>query len=90
MFSNIRNNSQITYKVFRRLGETRGDFNLAAKMTDFETRKPLLARLYNEASKQGNRNRAKAIIDEMNALSTLAYDPNNPDEEIFEAFDIEV
>lgn len=62
---------------------------MASKMADFETRKPLLARLYSEANKNGNRRRAKELIDEMNALSTLAYDPNNPDDEILDSFDIE-
>eukprot|EP00595_Chromulina_sp_UTEXLB2642_P001459 CAMPEP_0196765578 /NCGR_PEP_ID=MMETSP1095-20130614/9785_1 /TAXON_ID=96789 ORGANISM="Chromulina nebulosa, Strain UTEXLB2642" /NCGR_SAMPLE_ID=MMETSP1095 /ASSEMBLY_ACC=CAM_ASM_000446 /LENGTH=134 /DNA_ID=CAMNT_0042123857 /DNA_START=1001 /DNA_END=1405 /DNA_ORIENTATION=+ len=80
---------EVAYEVLRRLGETRGDYELASKMQDFETRKPLLARLYNEASRKGDRIKAKAIIDEMNAISMLYYDPNNPDEIISEGFDIE-
>eukprot|EP01035_Chromulina_nebulosa_P020704 gene20704-26841_t len=80
---------EVAYEVLRRLGETRGDYELASKMQDFETRKPLLARLYNEASRKGDRIKAKAIIDEMNAISMLYYDPNNPDEVISEGFDIE-
>jgi hypothetical protein len=62
---------------------------LAAKMQDFETRKPLLARLYNEAMKQGDRKKAKEFVNEMNAISMLYYNPNNPDEISNEGFDIE-
>lgn len=80
---------EVAYEVLRRLGETRGDYELAAKMQDFETRKPLLARLYNEASRRGDRDRAKELINEMNAISMLYYDPNNPDEVSTEGFDIE-
>lgn len=80
---------EVAYEVLRRLGETRGDFTMASKMSDFETRKPLLARLCNEASKRGDRTQARKYVDEMNSISTLAYDPNNPDEEVKEGFDIE-
>ena len=37
---------EVAYEVLRRLGETRGDFNEAAKMNDMESRKPKLARMY--------------------------------------------
>ncbi len=80
---------EVAYEVLRRLGETRGDYELAAKMQDFETRKPLLARLYNEASRKGDKLKAKEFINEMNAISMLYYDPNNPDEVVSEGFDIE-
>ena len=62
-----------------RLGETRGDFKLAAKMSDYETRKPLLARLCNEASRRGDRALARTYVDEMNSISTLTYDPSDPE-----------
>ena len=80
---------EVAYEVLRRLGETRGNYELAAKMSDYETRKPFLARLYNEANKNGNRKRVKEIIDEMNSISLLYYNPNNPDEVDLAGFDIE-
>ena len=73
---------EVAYEVLRRLGECRGDFDLAAKMEDFESRKPTLARMYNQAVKQGETERAKALIEEFNSLSTLRYDPSNPEEEV--------
>jgi len=72
---------EVAYEVLRRLGECRGDFDLAAKMNDFESRKPTLAKLYNQAVKAGETARAKALIEEFNSLSTLRYDPSNPEEE---------
>jgi hypothetical protein len=43
--------ADVAYEVLRRLGETRGDFDMAAKMEDFESRKPIIARAYREAVK---------------------------------------
>jgi len=82
----------VAYEVLRRLGETRGDFNQAAKMEDFESKKPYLARMYREAKLKGDIERAKELVDEMNSLATLRYDPNNPDDETVAGaggFDIE-
>jgi hypothetical protein len=44
---------EVAYEVLRRLGETKGDFEMAAQMDDYQTRKPELARQYNEALKAG-------------------------------------
>jgi hypothetical protein len=70
---------ELAYEVLRRLGETKGDFEQAARMSDYESRKPALARQINEARKAGDRVRAKELCDELNSLSTLRFDPTNPD-----------
>lgn len=65
---------------------------MAAAMSDFETRKPELARQYNEAVRLGQVGRARELVEEFNSLAMLRYDPSNPDEEIFAdegGFDIE-
>jgi hypothetical protein len=63
---------------------------MAAQMQDFESRKPALARQISIAMKNGHQNLAKMLVDEMNSLSTLRYDPSNPDEETpASGFDIE-
>lgn len=46
--------ADVAYEVLRRLGETRGDFEMASKMEDFESRKPIIARAYREAVKRVN------------------------------------
>lgn len=74
---------EVAYEVLRRLGETRGDFELAAKMEDYETRKPAIAKAYNEALAAGKQELAQELIEEFNALSTLRYDPSNPDEDVY-------
>jgi hypothetical protein len=79
---------EVAYEVLRRLGECKGDFTLAANMRDFESRKPTLARQYNEAVRAGDSTLAKKLIEELNSLSTLRYDPSNPEEEAI-GFDIE-
>ena len=83
---------EVAYEVLRRLGETRGDFDMAADMQDFESRKPKLARLYKEAMTNGDLTKARELVAEMNSLATLAYDPNNPEDETVKGkggFDIE-
>lgn len=70
---------EVAYEVLRRLAETRGDFAMAAEMKDFESRKPLLAKQIGEARRAGNFELAKELCDELNALSTLKFDPTNPD-----------
>ncbi len=76
---------EVAYEVLRRLGETRGDFAAAAQMSDFESRKPEIARAYNEALKAGREEEAQKLMAEFNSLSTLRYDPSNPDEEVYAA-----
>ena len=81
---------EVAYEVLRRLGETKGDFDMAAKMNDFQSRKPILARQVKEAQLNGDIIKAKEICDELNSLSTLRFDPSNPDDEVTnEGFDIE-
>lgn len=80
---------EVAYEVLRRLGETKGDYEMAAKMADFETRRPFLARLYNEARRKGDLKAAKEFVDEMNSISMLQYDPSNPEELVSDGFDIE-
>lgn len=46
---------EVAYEVLRRLGESRGDFKIASKMQDFESRKPHLAKLYTQAAKIGDK-----------------------------------
>ena len=70
---------EVAYEVLRRLAETHGDFLMAAEMNDFESRKPMLARQINEARKRGDVEAAKRLCDELNSLSTLKFDPTNPD-----------
>lgn len=74
---------EVAYEVLRRLGETRGDFEAAARMEDYETRKPALAKAYNEALKAGQQELAQELITEFNSLATLRYDPSNPDEDVY-------
>ena len=76
---------EVAYEVLRRLGETRGDFAAAAQMSDFESRKPEIERAYNEALKAGREEEAQKLMAEFNSLSTLRYDPSNPDEEVYAA-----
>lgn len=81
---------EVAYEVLRRLGETKGDFELASKMNDFESRKPQLARLVREAQKTGDERKAKELCEELNSLATLRFDPSNPDDEVTSGcFDIE-
>jgi hypothetical protein len=80
---------EVAYEVLRRLGETRGDFDMAAKMSDYESRKPVIARQYARAVREGNSAKAKELIEELNSLATLSYDPSNPDVEVNGGFDIE-
>jgi hypothetical protein len=83
-------NFQVAYEVMRRLAETKGDFAQAAEMEDFESRKPRLAREINEARKRGDYDSAKRLCDELNALSTLRFDPTNPEGMIAaQEFDVE-
>ena len=84
---------EVAYEVLRRLGETRGNFDEAAKMQYGESKKPAIARAYREAKEKGDNERAKELADEMNELATLAYDPSNPDDEASKVeggFDIEL
>ena len=46
---------EVAYEVLRRLGESRGDFKVASKMQDFESRKPQIAKLYTQAVKEGDK-----------------------------------
>jgi hypothetical protein len=81
---------EVAYEVLRRLGETKGDFDMAAKMSDFQSRKPILARQVKEAQLNGDLNKAKELCDELNSLATLRFDPSNPDDEVTkDGFDIE-
>jgi len=81
---------EVAYEVLRRLGETKGDFDRAAKMNDYETIKPQIAKQYSEAMKKGDIESARKFVDELNAIATLAFDPSNPDEEVKKgSFDIE-
>ena len=66
---------EVAYEVLRRLGETRGDLKLAAKMQDYETRKPVIAKMYSEAKRKGDDQRARELCDELNAIATLRFDP---------------
>lgn len=70
---------EVAYEVLRRLAETRGNFKEAAMMQDFESRKPLIARQVNEARRRGDREEEARLCDELNSLSTLRFDPTNPD-----------
>ena len=72
---------EVAYEVLRRLGESRGDFNIAAKMQDYESRKPQLAKLYTQAVKNNDGEMAKYYCDELNAIATLRFDPSNPEAE---------
>jgi len=81
---------EVAYEVLRRLGETKGDFDMAAKMNDFQSRKPILARQVKEAQSKGDLSKAKELCDELNSLATLRFDPSNPDDEVTkDGFDIE-
>ncbi len=64
--------------MLRRLAETRGDFAQAARMQDFESRKPVLARQIRDAMKNGELQLAKQLCDELNSLSMLTFDPTDP------------
>ena len=69
----------MAYEVLRRLAETRGDFTQAARMSDFESRKPFIARQIINAQRSGDAQLAKLLCEELNSLSTLRFDPTNPD-----------
>ena len=81
---------EVAYEVLRRLGETKGDFDMAAEMNDFESVKPKLARQIMQARREGDSKRAEELCNEINLLGRLGYDPSNPDAEVTkEGFDIE-
>jgi hypothetical protein len=81
---------EVAYEVLRRLAETKGDFAEAAEMQDFESRKPKLARQIMDAKKRGDYEEAKRLCDELNSLSTLRFDPTNPEGMIAaQEFDVE-
>ena len=42
---------EVAYEVLRRLAETKGDYEAAADMEDFESKKPVIARQYREGAK---------------------------------------
>ena len=65
--------------IFLFLLETRGNFAEAAEMEDYESKKPKLARAIIEASKNGDRELALQLCEEMNSLATLRFDPTNPE-----------
>eukprot|EP01039_Chlorochromonas_danica_P001104 gene1104-1202_t len=69
---------EVAYEVLRRLAETKGDFKLAAQMSDFESRKPQIAKQIREARQAGHLERAKELCDELNSLSMLRFDPTSP------------
>lgn len=69
---------KVAYEVLRRLAETRGDFALAARMSDFESRKPQIARMILQAQQRGDSALARQLCEELNSLSTLRFDPTNP------------
>lgn len=66
-----------------------GDFAKAAEMTDYESRKPLLAKQINEAQNRGDFALAKKLCEELNSLSILKFDPIDPNSPIKE-FDVSV
>ncbi len=80
---------EVAYEVLRRLAETQGDFELAAEMNDFESRKPIIARQIAEARKAGDFDLANELCDELNALSTLKFDPTDPDNPKQQSWDVE-
>ena len=62
----------------------------AAKMQDYESRKPQLARQYAEAVRQGDAARARELCKELNDIATLRFDPSDPEAEAPRSgFDIE-
>ncbi len=70
---------EVGYEVLRRLAETDGDMQRAAKMENFESRKPVLARLIREARARGDGQAAQRLCEEMNSLSVLTVRPAGPD-----------
>lgn len=80
---------EVAYEVLRRLAETKGNYQEAAAMEDFESKKPILARQINEAYNRGDIDTAKNLIDELNSLSTLRFDPTDPNGVVGPGFDVE-
>lgn len=66
---------EVAYEILRRLAETKGDFEQAAEMEDFQTRKPVIARQIREARQAGDYDKARALCDELNNLAVLRFDP---------------
>jgi len=66
---------EVAYEILRRLAETKGDFEQAAEMEDFQTRKPIIARQIREARQAGDYEKARALCDELNNLAVLRFDP---------------
>eukprot|EP00607_Mallomonas_marina_P007389 CAMPEP_0182420440 /NCGR_PEP_ID=MMETSP1167-20130531/5233_1 /TAXON_ID=2988 /ORGANISM="Mallomonas Sp, Strain CCMP3275" /LENGTH=435 /DNA_ID=CAMNT_0024596377 /DNA_START=245 /DNA_END=1552 /DNA_ORIENTATION=+ len=66
---------EVAYEVLRRLAETKGDFQEAAEMEDYESRKPAIARRIKAARDIGDMKTAKKLCDELNSLSVLKFDP---------------
>jgi dihydrodipicolinate synthase/N-acetylneuraminate lyase len=48
-------------------------------MNDYESRKPQIARQITEARNRGDFDSAKSLCQELNSLSTLRFDPTNPE-----------
>jgi len=59
-------------------------------MEDYQSRRPTIARAYAAAVREGDKRRAQEMVDELNALATLSFDPSNPEAETPKGgFDIE-
>lgn len=80
---------EVAYEVLRRLAETKGDFAEAAAMYDLQSKKPLLAKAINQARRDGDYEKADELCNELNSLSTLRFDPTDPDAKRGVEFDVE-
>lgn len=80
---------EVAYEVLRRLAETGGDFEQAAEMEDFQSRKPQLARRIKEARNAGDLRLARKLCDELNGLAMLRWDPTMVGADSAGAWDVE-
>jgi len=68
----------VVYEVLRRLAECGGDEVAAAKMDDFQSLKPALARDIRLAQERNDSEKAAELSRKLNAMSFLNYNPFKP------------
>ena len=73
---------EVAYEILRRLAESNGNYEKAAAMADFESKKPSIAREINLARAQKDEKLATELCAQLDSLSRLSYNPFDPYAEV--------
>jgi hypothetical protein len=68
----------VVYEILRRLAECGGDEVAAAKMDDFQSNKPALARDVRLAQERNDSEKAAELSRKLSSMSFLSYNPFKP------------